>query len=530
MNLPIPQWLRPHEECSYRYLLAHRPTRNHGGTPMQPNKTPSFEDQARKLLAARYALAFVQTFEEQRLEKILAGLAQKAFSQPVAFFTWSVTEGLRAGSGETPAGTEEPVKALDAVIAHPRPALFFFRDLHRFYDDPRVVRRMRDAYRALKTTYKTVFICGSRLQIPPELEKEIAVLELPLPAMAEMDQVFKEVCQQHKNTTVDLGDERDALIRGTLGLTEDEARAAFHKIMLGRRTVGPDVIATLYEEKSEIVRKEGILDFVPPRINLEDIGGLTVLKNWLRQRQRFFSREAEAFGLDAPKGLLLTGISGCGKSIAVKAVSAFWRMPLMRLDMNRIHAAIAGSPERTLERALQTAEAVSPCVLWIDEIETAIVGTGGGGGGLSTRIFSSFLTWMQEKQSMVFVAATANEIDQLPPELLRKGRFDEIFFVDLPNEKERCEIISVHLARRKQDLEKFDVTSIAKSTNNFNGAELEQMVLSAMFNAFDEGRELTQKDLYRALGKLVPLATTMAERIKEIKRWADQRAVKASAP
>jgi SpoVK/Ycf46/Vps4 family AAA+-type ATPase len=215
--------------------------------------------------------------------------------------------------------------------------------------------------------------------------------------------------------------------------------------------------------------------------------------------------------------------------MCVKAISGYWGMPTLRLDMNRIYSGIAGTPERSLDRAIRTAEAVSPCVLWIDEIETAIVGTHGSeGAGLSTRIFSSFLTWMQEKKDMVFVAATANEIDKLPPELLRKGRFDQIFFVDLPTESERIEILTVHLQRRHKDPAGFDLVSMAKATPGFNGAELEQIVLSAMYTAFDQNRELQMNDLYRSLGRMVPLSTTMSERIKEIKRWADTRAIKAS--
>jgi len=490
---------------------------------------PAFDDQVRRLLAARYALVAVETWEEARLERLLAALAKSAFSQPIGFFTWSATEGLAAAGEDPVPGTTDPAVALQTVIAHPRPALFLFRDLHRYYDQPVVVRRLRDTYRALRSNYKTVFLSSPDLAVPPELRKEIAIVELPLPGLAELDAIFKEVCDQSKQTVIELGDQRDALLRGALGLTEDEAHAALTKLLIGRRTAGAEIIDQLYEEKRELVRKEGILDYIPSRVRLEDIGGLRALKEWLQQRQRFFSREAAAFGLDAPKGLLVTGISGCGKSMAVQAVSTYWHMPLVRLDMNRIYGAVAGTPERTLERAIRTAEAIAPCVLWIDEIETALVGTHGTeGANLSTRIFSSFLTWMQEKEQMVFVAATANEIDKLPPELLRKGRFDEIFFVDLPGEPERIEILAVHLAKRGKPPADFDLVSLAKSTVNFNGAELEQVVLSAMFNAFSEQRDLAMKDLYRSLGRMVPLATTMAERIKDIKRWADTRAAKAN--
>jgi ATP-dependent 26S proteasome regulatory subunit len=490
--------------------------------------TLSFEDHARKLVAARYSLVFVETHEEVRLERLISGLAQRAFSQPVAFYTWSATEGLRSPEEAHP-GTEDPVAALDAVIAHPKAGLFLFKDLHRFYDDPRLVRRLRDLHHICRNKYKTVFISGALLNVPLECEKEIAVLDLPLPNAEEIGQIFEEICAGFKGLVVELGDAREDVLRGALGLTEVEVQSAFTKLLLGRRSVGPEIIERLYEEKEEIVRKGGILQYIPPRTRLEQIGGLAVLKDWLRQRRRFFSHEAAAYGLDAPKGLLVTGISGCGKSMAVQAISAYWKMPMLRLDMNRVYGAVAGSPERSLELAIRTAEAVSPCVLWIDEIETALVGSRGDGGGLATRIFSSFLTWMQEKDQVVFVAATANEIDKLPPELLRKGRFDEIFFCDLPNEHDRAEIFAVHLAKRSKDPAAFDLVSLAKATPNFNGAEIEQIVLSAMFNAFDEQRNVNMKDLYRSLGRMVPLSTTMSERIKEIKRWADTRAVRANA-
>jgi SpoVK/Ycf46/Vps4 family AAA+-type ATPase len=490
--------------------------------------TPTFEDQARKFVAARYSIVFVQTAEEERLERIIATLAKRAFSQPVPFFVWSATEGLRNES-EAIAGTDDPVVALDAVIAQPRPALYLFRDLHRFYDNAKVVRRLRDAYRALRHTYKTIFLVGAIQNLPHECHKEIAILDLPLPNVQDMERIFSEVCTAQKGTTVELGDKRDVLLRGCLGLTEDEAHSAFTKALLGRRNVGVELIDLLYEEKRQIVRKEGILDYIPPHIALDSIGGLVNLKDWLRQRKRFFSREAEDFGLDPPKGLLITGISGCGKSMCVQAISTYWGMPMLRLDMNRIYSAVAGTPERTLELAIRTAEAVSPCVMWIDEIETALVGThGDGGGSISTRIFSSFLTWMQEKKQLVFVAATANEIDKLPPELLRKGRFDQIFFVDLPTEQERLEIFTVHLTKRGKSPQGFDLVSLSKATPGFNGAEIEQLVLSAMYTAFDQKREITMNDLYRNLGRMVPLSTTMSERIKEIKRWADTRAIKAS--
>ena len=486
-----------------------------------------FEDEARRLLAVRSALVFVQTHEEQRLEGILAQLARSAFSKPIPLYLWSLTEGLAVAGAAALAETVSPVAALDAVLAVEHPALFFFRDLHRHYGDPKVVRRLRDVRRALRNNYKTLFLSGGELMLPPELEKEVDVLDLAVPGIEELQQLFEQARGQHRQVVVELGESLPVLLRGALGLTEDEARAAFAKLFLGRQQLGVDAIERLHAEKRQIVRKEGIVDFVPSRVDLADIGGLGNVKRWLEQRKRFFSGAPLAAGIDPPKGVLVTGISGCGKSMVVQAISAYWHLPLLRLDMNRIYSAMAGTPERTLERAIRTAETIAPCVLWIDEIETAIVGTDGESAGQATRIFSSFLTWMQEKEQLVFVAATANEIDKLPPELLRKGRFDEIFFVDLPNEKERLEILSVHLRRREIDPTGLDLMNVAKSTNNFNGAEIAQVVQGALYIALEHERTLTTQDFYVALGKSVPLATTMAERIKEIKRWADTRAVKA---
>ena len=490
----------------------------------QSNTLRTVSEELQILVASRASLVMVRTAEERRLESILRHVADAAFSLPVPLFVWSLTEGLREGD-DVAFGSEEPRTALDTIIDYGQHALFLLLDLP--LDDPRVVRRLRDAHRQLEGTAKTIFLCGPALSLPLSLQKQVHVMDLPVPGIDALGELFDEVCGRTPEVAVELGDEREALLRGGLGLTEDEARAAFAKLLVGRTRLGPEAITELFEEKRNVVRKEGILEYVQPTVDLDDIGGLANLKDWLRLREKQFTVEARDFGLDQPRGVLLTGISGCGKSFAAKAIAAYWRLPLVHLDMNRIYAGVAGTPEQTLERAMRTAEAIAPVVLWIDEIETAIVGTHGQGGGQATRIFSSFLTWMQEKQQMIFVAATANEIDKLPPEMLRKGRFDEIFFVDLPDEQERAEILTVHLKKRNQDPTALDVIGVSKATEGWTGAELEQLVIAAMYLAFDWNRTVIDNDLYTCLGRTVPLSRTMIERIKVIKRWAATRAVRA---
>jgi SpoVK/Ycf46/Vps4 family AAA+-type ATPase len=319
------------------------------------------------------------------------------------------------------------------------------------------------------------------------------------------------------------------LLKGALGLTGDEAKLIFQKMLVGKNELNEDALNIIYEEKARIVKRDGLLDFVPTKFTLDDIGGLENLKEWLADRSDFFSKEAQAAGIRMPKGILMTGVSGCGKSLSTQAIAAAWGLPLYRLDMNRLFGGALGNAEEAFRKAIIQIESVAPAILWLEEIEKGVAGYEQGDKGVTARIFSSFLTWLQEHTTPVFVAATANEINRLPPELLRKGRFDEIFFVDLPSEKERENIFNVHLKKKNLDLSKFNLTELSKATNNFNGAEIEQCVASAVVLAYkDNQRPVHQDDIFKVVGRMVPLATTMAEQIKEIKRWADTRAVRAS--
>jgi ATP-dependent 26S proteasome regulatory subunit len=489
----------------------------------------------RKLISAKQSLIYIVTWEEDRLERLVDKLAKSMFSNPVKFFIWQATTGLTL-SGKIVEGTKDPLIALDRVMAIEENALFLFKDLHRDMEtNPLLVRKLRDAYDALSSSYKTIFITAPILTMPFELNKEMSVVDFDLPASDELAALFTQTLDsfvKSKGMKVTLTDaQKDLFVQGVTGLTMDEARNALTKAMLGRSTFDVSALEAVLEEKQQLIRKTGILEFIAKKPTIQEIGGLENLKNWLEARTRSFSPEAKKYGLSPPKGVLMTGISGCGKSVTVQAISSYWNLPLVRLDMNRVYSGAMGSPEETLHMALKTVEAMAPCVLWIDEVEKGIGSYGGEKRDLVVgRIFAMFLTWMQEKKGNVFVAATANEIDMLPPEILRKGRFDEIFFVDLPGISERKQIFGVHLKKRNQDPAKFNLLDLAKATEGYNGAEIEQCVLSALFDAFNDKRALTMDDLMRAIGRMVPLSKTMKEQIKRIKSWAFNRAVLASKP
>ncbi|MBN1880923.1 MAG: AAA family ATPase [Deltaproteobacteria bacterium] len=492
-------------------------------------------DFIRRLITARQSLIYVVTWEEGRLQKLLEKLAASMFSHPVKFFVWENTVGLTL-EGRSIEETKNPLAAIDYAMTLKENAFFLLKDLHReMRNNPELVRKLRDAYDTLSASYTALFIVSPVLELPFELTKEMTVVDLELPTLEEMAALFDSMANSYaksRGMKVALSaNERDAFIQGVVGLTQDEARNALTKAMLGRQTLDLSALDIVLEEKRQLIRKSGILEFITKKPNIEDIGGLENLKTWLNARTKSLSPDAKKYGLEPPKGFLMTGISGCGKSLTVQAVSSFWNIPLIRLDMNRIYSGVMGSPEETLNTALRTVEAMAPCVLWIDEIEKGIGSYSGESRDMIVgRIFAMFLTWMQEKEKFVFVAATANEIDMLPPEILRKGRFDEIFFVDLPGISERAQIFSVHLKKRNQDPLNFNVMDFAKATEGYNGSEIEQCVISALFQAFEENRALSADDIMRGIGRMVPLSKTMIEDIKRIKRWAFNRAVLASKP
>jgi ATP-dependent 26S proteasome regulatory subunit len=506
--------------------------------PPPPPNPPLFVRELDTMIRARYPLVYLVSWEEQRLDVILEDLA-KAHGK--TFHVWSSTQGLRkiVGARMVPPmeGTKDPVDGLQAIQKLVDPSLVVLKDFHPFLNDPIVIRSLRDLAQQLKTTYTTVILLSPSLTIPVELEKDISVLDVPLPTFDDLRQLLVEiveVLEKSKRAVVALQrGQVEQIVKAALGLTLSEAENAFAKaIARDNRLDGSDVPLIL-EEKRQVIRKSGLLEYYPVQERLGSVGGLENLKYWLGRRAVAFREEARRFGLPEPKGLLLLGVQGCGKSLTAKAVAAQWGLPLLRLDLGRIFSGLVGSSEENLRRAIRVAESVAPAVLWIDEVEKGLSGVASSGAsdsGVTARIFGALLTWLQEKTAPVFVIATANRIESLPPELLRKGRFDEIFFIDLPQAGERREIFEIHLRRRHRDPARYGLLDLSRLSAGFSGAEIEQVVVEGLYHAFADGKDLEQEHLVKALQETLPLATTMKEEIVRLREWAKARTRPASTP
>jgi ATP-dependent 26S proteasome regulatory subunit len=555
-HLPCQTNLSDHGRTVRTSLHAYRSTAEYARETRQTRGDDvghDFRENLGNMLKARFPILYIESFEEQRVIDEVSLVAQDAgyVRTPRAVVTWSVTDGLRELGGEPRAGTTDPAKALDAMLRVDTATVFIARDLHAQLGDghrppdPTVVRLLRDVASAFKagTTARALILVSPLLRIPPELEKDISLVDFPLPDEKSIRNLLESMIVANSangRIRVEVDDAgRELLTKAALGLTLHEAENAFARAMVGDGTLGLSDVEVVLEEKQQTIRKSGLLEFVPVRVGLDDVGGLENLKRWLARRENSWLAEAAAYGLPAPKGVLITGVPGCGKSMTAKAIAAAWGLPLLRLDIGRVFAGLVGSSEQNMRTAIRTAEATSPCVLWIDEIEKGFSGVGPGSGdsGTSSRVFGSFLTWMQEKTRPVFVIATANNIDALPAEFLRKGRFDEIFFVDLPTRNERMKIWELHLMRRLVDKEIAASLTLGPSlheelaavSEGYSGAEIEQAVVAALFEAFAEKRHITREDLMDAVENMVPLSITQAEQIGRVRAWADVRAVAATA-
>ena len=507
----------------------------------------SFTDTLDQAFKARLPLLYIETSEEVRaLEEITR--AARGLRRPREVWTWTSATGLIGPDGKTINNTNTPTRALDHIVTIPENAVFVFCDLHAYFGseqrpgDPVIIRKVRETVLELRhaDAARALVVTAPVRCIPPELDKLAHLLEFPLPNTTELQAMLDTMIENNTSNGGRIRVKADAktlesLVQAARGLTMSEAENAFARAMVDDGELTADDISVVLDEKRQIVSKSGLLDFVTQPLDLDSVGGLNNLKRWLGRRNGSWLAEAEQFGLPSPKGVLITGVPGCGKSLTAKAMAASWGLPLLRLDIGRIFSGLVGSSEQNLRTALATAEAVAPCILWVDEIEKGFSNTtGSGDSGTTARVFGYFLTWMQEKKHPVFVVATANNIDSLPPEFMRKGRFDEIFFVDLPTAVERRAIWSIQLASNATDgnglanIDAADVEKLVEVSDNYSGAEIEQAVIVALYEAFAERRPATVTDLTEAITNMIPLAVTQAEEVQVIRAWAEVRAVRAT--
>ena len=505
------------------------------------------------MLKARFPFVYIPTWEEDRAIKMINAAAHDPdiIKTVRKVFIWAQTTGWVEENGSMIKSTTDPIAAIQHIQALNEHAIFVFKDFHMYFGignrlaEYKVIRKLRDIMPLLKNgeMKKNVIFISPELVLPDDMQKEISVFEFPLPAVGEIKEVLEDMLGSNVGVGNQLSEEdKEKISKAALGLTLQETENAFARAMVENGKMSIETLNIVFEEKRQVVRKTGILEFVKADLQLEDIGGLENLKRWLQKRNNSWMDSAKKYNIPAPKGVLITGVPGCGKSMTAKAMSAIWQLPLLNLDMGKIFSGVVGSSEENMRRAIHTAEAVAPSILWVDEIEKGLSGHSGmGDSGVGSRVFGTFLTWMQDKTAPVFVIATANNISNLPPELLRKGRFDEIFFVDLPTRCERRDIFKVHLEKRLMDSEISGETIangeikpelldlLSEKTEGFVGAEIEQIVISALYEAFFNDRSLEIRDFTEVISNMIPLSITQNEQIKALRDWANIRAVAATA-
>ncbi|HEY1496195.1 MAG TPA: AAA family ATPase [Candidatus Solibacter sp.] len=496
--------------------------------------TTAGESRAAKLIREVFEsgrpLTYIRSTEELRLGRVLREVSGRMPGTPLPVWTWSLTEGMH-GDGELAVdGTQAPRGALDFIAQHGEPAIFHLKDFHEaMRDSADIRRRLRDLYESCLDRRKFVVITSPVRFIPEEVERSLLYLELRPPDVVELVDFLRE--ESRRAAPAGAEESSDAVLyqlaRALQGLTLDEARYALRRALAANPRLGPESMPFLLEEKRLLIGRSGVIEFIADGTSIGEVGGLEVLKKWLTERHKLFQMRDTLSSEIVPKGLLMMGIPGCGKSLSVKAIASQFDLPLYRVDMIEIFSGRHGKPEGAFVEACKMMEDMAPAVLWFDEIEMGITST--ESGGEQGRIFAFFLTWMQEKTRGLFVAATANRIDLLPAEMIRKGRFDEVFFVDLPGEEERVDIFRIHLARRGVDPARFNLPQLVGFTNGWTGAEIEQCVVSALTAARLADREISEQDLMKIAASIVPLSRTMKEQINHIRDWAFERAVKASA-
>jgi len=469
------------------------------------------------LIKSRTSLIWIRTKEEERLEKLINISCERLNIK--RFIGWDCVSGIKGLINEDGKFSNNPLGVLNWLKEQnsEEPTILLVKDFHKFYDDPSINRTIKKLSSVLKETSHNLIISSHLFPSSEELDELMTIIDLPLPGQEELKNLIKKIAT-NTNSNLEEQDLNELSIASS-GLTEIKVKQVTAKALAQRGKISKEDIKDILEEKKQVIARSEILEFFEAKSSQDDIGGLNILKVWLNQRHRAFSEEAREYGLPIPKGVLLVGAQGTGKSLTAKSISKSWSMPLLRLDVGRLFSSLVGSSEARTRETISRAEAMSPCILWIDEIDKGFGGDARSDGGTSQRVLASLLTWMAEKESAVFVIATANAIDKLPAELLRKGRFDEIFFLDLPNSEERLSIMDLHIKKRRPNYS-FPLSTIIDRTDGFSGAELEQSVIEGMHISFSENRELMEKDLIKAVSELVPLSRTAKEQIDLLKEWS----------
>ena len=506
----------------------------------------------RTLIRSSHPLVVIETVEEER---VLALLQSVTAQERMPLFEWSITRGLtRADEGSTLSKmTATPLAVLQHLHGLTVEAVFWLKDLGPHLQDPAVCRQLREVAAIYSRSRATCLLTGQPITLPLDLEKIAVRLDLKLPDRDELRAMLRGLLQslgpratlRPRSTTLvhsilssisetkaaekgPSSQESDAILRALQGLTLHQARQVIAQCIVERGTLSTEDVHTILKRKVQAIKDGGLLEYYPLEDNRFELGGFTNLKSWLERAQVGFTAEAKSLNLTPPRGIMLVGVPGCGKSLAAKAIAREWKLPLLKLDAGRLFDKFVGESEKNFRKAIEMAESLSPIVLWIDEIEKAMVAGGGSGdadAGLSRRLFGAFLTWLQEKKQDVFVVATANDLSSLPPELLRKGRFDEIFFVDLPDDAEREAIWKIHLSLRKQDSKQFDLGKIVSASDGFSGSEIEQAVVTALYRALHQKTPLTTDLLVEELTHTVPLSVTRREDIDALRQTAEDRFV-----
>ncbi len=491
------------------------------------------------MIRARYPIIYLVAPEEEPAEELLIRVSDRS-DPPRQLLLWDLVRGWE----DTAEDRGSVMGALGRIVrsAPEADTVFIMRDLHVILKNAAneknapIVRELKNLSRELKRSRKVLVILSHTAEIPADLSEEITVVDIPLPSTSEISQLIDIYVAPEKLKLQSLA--REQLIKACQGLSRERIRRVLAKALAAKQEVNEADIDLVLEEKKQAIRQTGILEFFTARETLKSVGGLDHLKQWVRVRQEAFTEEARRYGLPNPKGILLVGIQGTGKSLSAKTIANEWRLPLLRLDAGRLFAGIVGESESRVRQMIQLSEAMAPCVLWIDEIDKAFGNLSGnfdGDSGTSRRVFGSLITWMQEKSSPVFIVATANNVPLLPPELLRKGRFDEIFFLNLPIASERKEIFRVHIQRiRPSRLREFDLNAMAQAAQDFSGAEIEQVIIDAMYQAFGgaglgQRRDFTTEDILQAIGETVPLAAIARDQIEELKCWAAQAGARTAS-